>query len=120
VFDVDFHFHDVDDDGSLLPSRLTCQGHVEEGGVCEAFYAAAWVIGEYPGLNTDPLRVVTTLCKANVHTLPDHIQAVYIQTVIKLIALCAGSDNEEVLCDALTILLSFHFLLFCTSVLTPS
>lgn len=50
----------------------------------EVLYAAAWIVGEFAGELSDPERSLNVLLQPR--QLPGHIQAVYVQNVLKLFA----------------------------------
>lgn len=51
----------------------------------EVLYAAAWIVGEFASELADPERSLGVLLQTN-RQLPGHIQAVYVQNVVKLFA----------------------------------
>jgi len=59
---------------------------IEENGMCEALYAAAWIVGENSDLVTDPLEPLECILHPDTNRLPEHIQAIYMQSVFKLFA----------------------------------
>jgi AP-3 complex subunit delta-1 len=57
---------------------------IEENGMCESLYAAAWIVGENSDLVTDPLEPLECILHPDTNRLPEHIQAIYMQCVFKL------------------------------------
>jgi AP-3 complex subunit delta-1 len=54
--------------------------------VPEALKAVAWIIGEYAHFITDHKEVIGALTQPSVAQLPAHVQAVYVQSVLKVIS----------------------------------
>mmetsp|Transcript_13952 Transcript_13952/g.52327 ORF Transcript_13952/g.52327 Transcript_13952/m.52327 type:complete len:625 (+) Transcript_13952:204-2078(+) len=54
--------------------------------VPEALKSIAWIIGEYAHFITDVDEVVEALSSPNVTNLPAHVQAVYVQSLLKVYA----------------------------------
>lgn len=59
-------------------------GGSQKEGVCEVLYAAAWIVGEFCEHVADPRVPMDILLNPKVTALPGHIQAVFIQNIIKL------------------------------------
>jgi AP-3 complex subunit delta-1 len=55
-------------------------------GVCEVLYAAAWIVGEFSEYLSDAYPVMEALLHPHVTELPGHIQAIFVQNIIKLYA----------------------------------
>lgn len=66
-----------------------------KNGVCEVLYAAAWVAGEFAVHIDDPYRVIDTLSMTRVTHLPGHIQAVYVQAVLKVYGYFAAQTADD-------------------------
>ncbi len=54
--------------------------------VPEALKAVAWIVGEYAHFVADHVEVVEALSHPNVANLPAHVQAVYVQSLLKVYA----------------------------------
>ena len=54
--------------------------------VPEALKAIAWIVGEYAQFVTDHEAVIAALSHSNVGNLPAHVQAVYVQSLLKIYA----------------------------------
>ena len=61
-------------------------GKVQKNGICEVLYAAAWIVGEFSDYLTGARSCLDTLLNPKVTTLPGHIQAVFVQNIVKLYA----------------------------------
>ncbi|KAH3732797.1 delta adaptin [Pelomyxa schiedti] len=65
-----------------------------EGGVCEILDASAWLCGEYnPYMQLPIVTVMESLLQPRVTSLPAHVQATYIQAVLKLFASLVGGTQ---------------------------
>jgi AP-3 complex subunit delta-1 len=52
--------------------------------MCEALYAAAWIVGEYTGPGEDLVPALESIIHSRVLNLPPHIQGVFLQTAFKI------------------------------------
>ncbi|KAM4887521.1 AP-3 complex subunit delta-1 isoform 2-T2 [Thomomys bottae] len=71
---------------SLLDSAHLVTSSTQRNGICEVFYAAAWICGEFSEHLQEPHQTLEAMLRPKVTTLPGHIQAVYVQNVVKLYA----------------------------------
>jgi AP-3 complex subunit delta-1 len=65
------------------------------GDNCEVLYAAAWIIGEFSSLiqSEDYKSVIESLLQPGITTLPSHIQAVSIQSLLKIFAVITSNSS---------------------------
>eukprot|EP01130_Rhizamoeba_saxonica_P006418 TRINITY_DN255_c0_g1_i2.p1 TRINITY_DN255_c0_g1~~TRINITY_DN255_c0_g1_i2.p1 ORF type:complete len:913 (-),score=207.25 TRINITY_DN255_c0_g1_i2:39-2777(-) len=76
--------------------------NIQEDGMCEALYAAAWIVGEYSNLLEGmELKALESLLNEDVVSLPSHIQATYLQNVLKLFIHLAENDRAD---EAITVI----------------
>jgi len=61
----------------------------------EVLYAAGWVVGEFCSHLLNPGDTLQALLRGLTPTLPPHIQAVYIQNMLKLYTQCEISEEVE-------------------------
>jgi len=61
----------------------------------EVLYAAGWVVGEFCTHLVNPGETLQALVRGLTVTLPPHIQAVYIQNMLKLYTQCEISEDVE-------------------------
>jgi AP-3 complex subunit delta-1 len=61
----------------------------------EVLYAAGWVVGEFCSHLINPGDTLQALVRGLTATLPPHIQAVYIQNMLKLYTQCEISEEVE-------------------------
>ncbi len=61
-------------------------GSTHKGGISEVLYAAAWIVGEFSEHLSDARATLDSLLNPKVTSLPAHIQAVFIQNIVKLYA----------------------------------
>jgi len=61
----------------------------------EVLYAAGWVVGEFCTHLINPGETLQALVRGLIATLPPHIQAVYIQNMLKLYTQCEISEEVE-------------------------
>lgn len=83
---------------ALLSNDSLLNMKVEKNGVCEVLYAAAYVCGEFAALLEDPEKTIEALLVKDVSNLPGHIQAVFIQNMLKIYSHVASQvkpDDEE-------------------------
>ncbi|XP_032321924.1 AP-3 complex subunit delta-1 [Camelus ferus] len=71
---------------ALLDSAHLVASSTQRNGICEVLYAAAWICGEFSEHLQEPQRTLEAMLRPRVTTLPGHIQAVYVQNVVKLYA----------------------------------
>ncbi|XP_042552975.1 AP-3 complex subunit delta-1 isoform X2 [Dipodomys spectabilis] len=71
---------------SLLDSAHLVTSSTQRNGICEVLYAAAWICGEFSEHLQEPHQTLEAMLRPKVTTLPGHIQAVYVQNVVKLYA----------------------------------
>nr|XP_019599514.1 PREDICTED: AP-3 complex subunit delta-1 isoform X3 [Rhinolophus sinicus] len=84
---------------ALLDSAHLVASSTQRNGLCEVLYAAAWICGEFSEHLQEPQQTLEAMLRPKVTTLPGHIQAVYVQNVVKLYASMLqqterGSDTE--------------------------
>ncbi|ELV09259.1 AP-3 complex subunit delta-1 [Tupaia chinensis] len=78
---------------ALLDSTHLVASSTQRNGICEVLYAAAWICGEFSEHLQEPQQTLEAMLRPRVTTLPGHIQAVYVQNVLKLFA--AVLQQEE-------------------------
>ncbi|KAI6051360.1 AP3D1 [Marmota monax] len=71
---------------ALLDSAHLVASGTQRNGICEVLYAAAWICGEFSEHLQEPHQTLEAMLRPKVTTLPGHIQAVYVQNVVKLYA----------------------------------
>ncbi|XP_064136217.1 AP-3 complex subunit delta-1 isoform X2 [Loxodonta africana] len=71
---------------ALLDSAHLVASNTQRNGICEVLYAAAWICGEFSEHLQEPQQTLEAMLRPKVTTLPGHIQAVYVQNVVKLYA----------------------------------
>ncbi|XP_004395449.1 PREDICTED: AP-3 complex subunit delta-1 isoform X1 [Odobenus rosmarus divergens] len=71
---------------ALLDSAHLVASSTQRNGICEVLYAAAWICGEFSEHLQEPRQTLEAMLRPKVTTLPGHIQAVYVQNVVKLYA----------------------------------
>ncbi|XP_052603095.1 AP-3 complex subunit delta-1 isoform X2 [Peromyscus californicus insignis] len=71
---------------ALLDSAHLVTSSTQRNGICEVLYAAAWICGEFSEHLQAPQQTLEAMLRPKVTTLPGHIQAVYVQNVVKLYA----------------------------------
>ncbi|CAO2641386.1 AP-3 complex subunit delta-1 [Lemmus lemmus] len=71
---------------ALLDSAHLVASSTQRNGLCEVLYAAAWICGEFSEHLQGPQQTLEAMLRPKVTTLPGHIQAVYVQNVVKLYA----------------------------------
>nr|XP_014336404.1 PREDICTED: AP-3 complex subunit delta-1 isoform X2 [Bos mutus] len=71
---------------ALLDSAHLVASSPQRSGICEVLYAAAWICGEFSEHLQEPQQTLEAMLRPKVTTLPGHIQAVYVQNVVKLYA----------------------------------
>ena len=79
-------------------------------------YAASWIVGEFSEHLSDPRSSLDALLNPKVTALPAHIQAVFVQNIVKLYASILVKAEAEVsvcvrvggcVCDAAFCMVSF-------------
>uniref|UniRef100_A0A8C5K5P8 AP-3 complex subunit delta-1 n=1 Tax=Jaculus jaculus TaxID=51337 RepID=A0A8C5K5P8_JACJA len=71
---------------ALLDNAHLVASSTQRNGICEVLYAAAWICGEFSEHLQEPHQTLEAMLRPKVTTLPGHIQAVYVQNVVKLYA----------------------------------
>ncbi|XP_012500886.1 PREDICTED: AP-3 complex subunit delta-1 [Propithecus coquereli] len=71
---------------TLLDNAHLVASSTQRNGICEVLYAAAWICGEFSEHLQEPQHTLEAMLRPKVTTLPGHIQAVYVQNVVKLYA----------------------------------
>ncbi|XP_038596495.1 AP-3 complex subunit delta-1 isoform X2 [Tachyglossus aculeatus] len=70
----------------LLDNAHLIASNTQRNGICEVLYAAAWICGEFSEHLQEANQTLEAMLRPKVTTLPGHIQAVYVQNVVKLYA----------------------------------
>uniref|UniRef100_A0A7M4ESE1 AP-3 complex subunit delta-1 n=1 Tax=Crocodylus porosus TaxID=8502 RepID=A0A7M4ESE1_CROPO len=70
----------------LLDNAHLIASNTQRNGICEVLYAAAWICGEFSEHLEEPNQTLEAMLRPKVTTLPGHIQAVYVQNMVKLYA----------------------------------
>ncbi|XP_042335820.1 AP-3 complex subunit delta-1 isoform X1 [Sceloporus undulatus] len=78
----------------LLDNAHLLASNTQRNGICEVLYAAAWICGEFSEHLEEPHQTLEAMLRPKVTTLPGHIQAVYVQNMVKLYA-CILQQKEE-------------------------
>ncbi|XP_072172956.1 AP-3 complex subunit delta-1-like [Diadema setosum] len=68
----------------LENTHLLVGNATQRNGICEVLYAAAWIVGEFPGYLSQPNVTLESMLKHRVTNLPGHIQGIYVQNILKL------------------------------------
>ena len=71
-------------------------GSTQKNGICEVLYAAAWITGEFSEFLSDPRETIDALLNPKINALPGHIQAVFVQNIVKLYASILVRAEAEV------------------------
>lgn len=79
----------------LLDNSELISGQMEKNRVCEVLYAAAWISGEFSEHLPDISATLDALLQPKATSLPGHIQAVYVQNIVKLYAKLLANQEEE-------------------------
>uniref|UniRef100_A0A8C5PFS7 AP-3 complex subunit delta-1 n=1 Tax=Leptobrachium leishanense TaxID=445787 RepID=A0A8C5PFS7_9ANUR len=79
---------------TLLDNAHLLASNTQRNGICEVLYAAAWICGEFAEHLPEPHQTLEAMLRPKVTTLPGHIQAVYVQNVVKLYA-CILQQKEQ-------------------------
>ncbi|XP_059468958.1 AP-3 complex subunit delta-1 [Neocloeon triangulifer] len=82
----------------LLDNAHFITGFSQRASMCEVLYAAAWICGEFSEFLPDTKSTLEALLRARVSSLPGHIQAVYVQNIMKLYGrlLTANVDDANI------------------------
>uniref|UniRef100_A0A803V8M3 Adaptor related protein complex 3 subunit delta 1 n=1 Tax=Ficedula albicollis TaxID=59894 RepID=A0A803V8M3_FICAL len=70
----------------LLDNAHLIASNAQRNGICEVLYAAAWICGEFSEHLEEANQTLEAMLRPKVTTLPGHIQAVYVQNMVKLYA----------------------------------
>lgn len=71
-------------------------GSTHKEGICEVLYAAAWIVGEFSVHLSDSRATLDSLLNPKVTALPAHVQAVFVQNIVKLYASFLVKAEAEV------------------------
>ena len=71
---------------TILDNTHLFTGSTHKGGISEVLYAAAWIVGEFSEHLSEARTTLDSLLNPKVTSLPAHIQAVFIQNIVKLYA----------------------------------
>ncbi|KAJ7419284.1 AP-3 complex subunit delta-1 [Willisornis vidua] len=71
---------------TLLDNAHLLASNTQRNGICEVLYAAAWICGEFSEHLEEANQTLEAMLRPKVTTLPGHIQAVYVQNMVKLYA----------------------------------
>ncbi|XP_062366183.1 AP-3 complex subunit delta-1 isoform X1 [Cinclus cinclus] len=71
---------------TLLDNAHLIASNAQRNGICEVLYAAAWICGEFSEHLEEANQTLEAMLRPKVTTLPGHIQAVYVQNMVKLYA----------------------------------
>ncbi|XP_038187110.1 AP-3 complex subunit delta-1 isoform X2 [Arvicola amphibius] len=85
---------------ALLDSAHLVASSTQRNGICEVLYAAAWICGEFSEHLQEPQQTLEAMLRPKVTTLPGHIQAVYVQNVVKLYASILQQKEQAADTDA--------------------
>ncbi|KAM9330592.1 AP-3 complex subunit delta-1 [Gastrophryne carolinensis] len=80
---------------TLLDNAHLLASNTQRNGICEVLYAAAWICGEFSEHLTEPYQTLEAMLRPKVTTLPGHIQAVYVQNVVKLYSSILQHKEQE-------------------------
>ncbi|KAF4530040.1 hypothetical protein B566_EDAN016336 [Ephemera danica] len=83
----------------LLDNVHFLTGSAQRASMCEVLYAAAWICGEFSEFLPEPRSTLEALLRARVSSLPGHIQAVYVQNIIKLYARLLSAEDSDTRLD---------------------
>ncbi|KYO36010.1 AP-3 complex subunit delta-1 [Alligator mississippiensis] len=78
----------------LLDNAHLIASNTQRNGICEVLYAAAWICGEFSEHLQEPNQTLEAMLRPKVTTLPGHIQAVYVQNMVKLYASILQQKEE--------------------------
>jgi AP-3 complex subunit delta-1 len=71
---------------TILENTHLFSGSTHENGICEVLYAAAWITGEFSSYLPNARGTIDALLNPKITALPAHIQAVFVQNIVKLYA----------------------------------
>ena len=71
-------------------------GSTQKDGISEVLYAAAWIVGEFSEHLSEPRATLDSLLNPKVTALPAHVQAVFVQNIVKLYASILVKAEAEV------------------------
>ncbi|XP_063770865.1 AP-3 complex subunit delta-1 isoform X2 [Pseudophryne corroboree] len=80
---------------TLLDNAHLLASNTQRNGICEVLYAAAWICGEFSEHLPEPQQTLEAMLRPKVTTLPGHIQAVYVQNLVKLYSCILQSKEHE-------------------------
>ncbi|XP_068090071.1 AP-3 complex subunit delta-1 isoform X2 [Hyperolius riggenbachi] len=80
---------------TLLDNAHLLASNTQRNGICEVLYAAAWICGEFSEHLPEPHQTLEAMLRPKVTTLPGHIQAVYVQNVVKLYSNILQRKEQE-------------------------
>ncbi|XP_054274648.1 AP-3 complex subunit delta-1-like [Macrosteles quadrilineatus] len=63
--------------------------------MADVLYAAAWIAGEFATELTDPEATLQAMLSGRVNALPGHIQAFYVQNILKVFSVILGQSDVE-------------------------
>lgn len=81
---------------TILENTHLFVGSTQSEGICEVLYAAAWIVGEFSEHLSNPRATLDALLNPKVTALPAHIQAVFVQNLVKLYASILVTAEAEV------------------------
>ncbi len=81
---------------TILDNTHLFTGNTSKEGICEVLYAAAWIVGEFSSHLSDSRATLDSLLNPKVTALPAHIQAVFVQNIVKLYASFLVNAEAEV------------------------
>lgn len=81
---------------TILENTHLFVGTSQSEGICEVLYAAAWIVGEFSEHLANPRSTLDCLLNPKVTALPAHIQAVFVQNLVKLYASILVTAEAEV------------------------
>jgi len=88
----------------LLEEGSLASENPSMNGMCEALYAAAWIVGEYTETCSNPVHVIQCLLIPDTLNLAEHIQSLYLSSVLKLLALAGAQGGKVALADSLAVI----------------
>ncbi|KAM4808513.1 AP-3 complex subunit delta-1 [Rhinophrynus dorsalis] len=80
---------------TLLDNAHLLASNTQRNGICEVLYAAAWICGEFSEHLLEPHQTLEAMLRPKVTTLPGHIQAVYVQNMVKLYSCILQHKEQE-------------------------
>uniref|UniRef100_A0A8C3SZM7 AP-3 complex subunit delta-1 n=1 Tax=Chelydra serpentina TaxID=8475 RepID=A0A8C3SZM7_CHESE len=79
----------------LLDNAHLIASNTQRNGICEVLYAAAWICGEFSEHLEESNQTLEAMLRPKVTTLPGHIQAVYVQNMVKLYASILQQKEQD-------------------------